>query len=216
LKERKHQTIIDHYEACLARHGDSHLGVDWPNKQDAEKRYAVMLDVIHEPKARLTRLTLLDFGCGASHLCDFLQQSRFSDITYYGLDVSPAFYELSRNKYPENTYYCLDVVAEPEKLAEFDYVVMNGVFTEKCDLEFDEMLAYFKQVLRTVFPKVRCGLAFNVMSNAVDWKRDDLFHLPIDTLVAFLTQEISRHFVIRNDYGLYEYTVYVYKEPVYG
>lgn len=213
MKQRKHQTIIDHYEACLARHGDSHLGVDWPNKQDAEKRYAVMLNVISEPRAGLT---LLDFGCGASHLYDFLRQSRFSDITYYGLDVSPAFYELSRNKYPENTYYCLDVVAEPEKLPKFDYVVMNGVFTEKCDLEFDEMLAYFKQVLRAVFPKVRCGLAFNVMSKAVDWERDDLFHLPLDTLVDFLTKELSRHFVIHNDYGLYEYTVYVYKEPLYG
>ena len=198
---------------CLVKHGDSHLGVDWPNRPDAEKRYAVMLDVIHEQRVGLT---LLDFGCGASHLYDFLQQSKLSDITYHGLDVSPAFYELSRSKYPENPYYCLDVIAEPEKLGEFDYIVMNGVFTEKCDLEFDEMFDYFKQVLRAVFPKVRRGLAFNVMSSAVDWKRNDLFHLPIDTLVTFLTQEISRHFIIRNDYGLYEYTVYVYKEPLYG
>ncbi|WP_333874564.1 class I SAM-dependent methyltransferase [Methylobacter sp.] len=213
MKERKHQTIIDHYEACLSRHGDSHLGVDWPNKQDAEKRYAVMLDVIREHQAGVT---LLDFGCGASHLYDFLQRSGRSGITYHGLDASPAFYELSRNKYPENAYYCLDVIAEPEKLAEFDYVVMNGVFTEKCALEFDEMFEYFKQVLAVVFSKVRCGLAFNVMSKAVDWERDDLFHLPLDALVVFLTKEISRHFVIRNDYGLYEYTVYVYKEPLYG
>lgn len=213
MKELKHRTIISHYEACLARHGDSHLGVDWPNKQDAVKRYAVMLDMIEIHRAEAT---LLDFGCGASHLYDFLQQSGRSGITYHGLDASPAFYELSRNKYPENTYYCLDVIADPEKLAEFDYVIMNGVFTEKCDLEFHEMLAYFQQVLRTVFSKVRCGLAFNVMSSAVDWERDDLFHLPLDTLAAFLTKEISRHFVIRNDYGLYEYTVYVYKEPLYG
>lgn len=213
MKNYKYQTIIEHYEDCLVKHGDSHLGVDWPNKHDAEKRYAVMLDVIHEQRVGLT---LLDFGCGASHLYDFLQQNRLSDITYHGLDVSPAFCKLSRSKYPENTYYCLDVIAEPEKLGEFDYVVMNGVFTEKCDLEFDEMFDYFKQVLRAVFPKVRRGLAFNVMSNAVDWKRNDLFHLPIDTLVTFLTKEVSRHFVIRNDYGLYEYTVYVYKEPLYG
>ncbi|MGZ5007866.1 MAG: class I SAM-dependent methyltransferase [Methylobacter sp.] len=213
MNGQKYQSIIEHYEACLAKHGDSHLGVDWPNRRDAEKRYAVMLDVIREQRPGLT---LLDFGCGASHLYAFLQQSGRSGIVYHGLDISPAFFRLSQDKYPENTYYCLDVIADPEKLPEFDYLVMNGVFTEKRELEFDAMLEYFKQVIRIVFPKVRCGLAFNVMSKAVDWERDDLFHLPLDTLAAFLTREISRHFVIRNDYGLYEYTVYVYKEAVHG
>jgi hypothetical protein len=50
------------------------------------------------------------------------------------------------------------------------------------------------------------------MSHHVDWQRDDLFHLPFDTLAAFLRTEVSRHFLFRADYGLYEYTVYVYRE----
>jgi SAM-dependent methyltransferase len=213
MKDHKHQRIIEHYETCLARHGDSNLGVDWPNKQDAEKRYCVMLEVVRENSAGLT---LLDFGCGASHLYGYLQRSRFVGLEYHGLDASPAFCELSRKKYPENDYMCLDVLAEPERLGEYDYVVMNGVFTEKCDLTFEEMYEYFTQMLRVIFPKARRGLAFNVMSKAVDWEREDLFHLPTDTLIAFLVKELSRHFVIRNDYGLYEYTVYVYKEPIHG
>ncbi|MGZ5028361.1 MAG: hypothetical protein ACXWE9_12445, partial [Methylobacter sp.] len=72
MNGQKYQSIIEHYEACLAKHGDSHLGVDWPNRRDAEKRYAVMLGVIRQ---RRPGLTLLDFGCGASHLYAFLQQS---------------------------------------------------------------------------------------------------------------------------------------------
>ena len=213
MKDNKHWTIIDHYEACLARHGDSNLGVDWPNKQDAEKRYGVMLELVRENSAGLS---LLDFGCGASHLYPYLQHSRFAGLEYHGLDASPAFCELSHNKYPQVDYICLDVLAEPDRLGEFDYVVMNGVFTEKRDLTFDEMFEYFKQVMRVVFPKVRRGLAFNVMSKAVDWERGDLFHLPTDILISFLVKELSRHFVIRNDYGLYEYTVYVYKEPTHA
>lgn len=54
-------------------------------------------------------------------------------------------------------------------------------------------------------------MAFNVMSKNVDWEREDLFHMPLDELSAFLTSSISRNFIIRNDYGLYEYTVYVYR-----
>lgn len=51
------------------------------------------------------------------------------------------------------------------------------------------------------------------MSWHVDWQRDDLFHLPCDTLLAFLKAEVSRHVVLRADYGLWEYTTYVYREP---
>jgi len=210
MKDHKHRKIINHYEACLARHGDSNLGVDWPNMQDAEKRYCIMLEVVRENSVGLT---LLDFGCGASHLYPYLQHSRFAGLEYHGLDASPAFCAVSHDKYPQNDYICLDVIIEPERLGEFDYVVMNGVFTEKCDLSFEEMFEYFKQVMRVVFPKVRRGLSFNVMSKAVDWERVDLFHVPTDALISFLVKELSRHFVIRNDYGLYEYTVYVYKEP---
>ena len=39
-----YSSIIEHYESCLAKHGDSHLGVDWPNARDAATRYGVMLD----------------------------------------------------------------------------------------------------------------------------------------------------------------------------
>lgn len=211
----KYSTIVKHYEECLARHGDSHLGVDWPNEHDAEKRYSVMLGVIRE-MTQNEPVSLLDFGCGASHLYGYLQSHERKGIRYTGLDAAAAFCDLSRSKYPENDYLCVDVLAEPERLGEYDYVVMNGVFTEKRDLSFDEMFEYFKEVLRVVFPKTRRGLAFNVMSKAVDWERSDLFHLPTDPLIAFLVNELSRHFVIRNDYGLYEYTVYVYKEPANG
>lgn len=213
MSDHRYREIIDHYEDCLAKHGDSHLGVDWPNRQDAEKRCRVMLEVVREQEPGMT---LLDFGCGASHLYPYLQHSRFAGLEYHGLDASAAFCELSRSKYPHLDFTCMDVLDSPEGLREFDYVVMNGVFTEKRELSFEEMFAYFKQVLRVVFPRVRHGLAFNVMSKAVDWEREDLFHLPADLLISFLTKELTRHFVIRNDYGLYEYTVYVYKEPLHG
>jgi hypothetical protein len=66
-------------------------------------------------------------------------------------------------------------------------------------------------VFSIAFAKARVGVAFNVMSTHVDWERDDLFHLPMDVLGSFLTKNLSRKFVIRSDYGLYEYTTYVYK-----
>ena len=105
----------------------------------------------------------------------------------------------------------MDILENPENVPEFDYIVMNGVFTEKRELSYNDMLDYFKKLIRAVFEKAKKGIAFNVMSKHVDWEREDLFHLSFDELGSFLKEEISRNFTIRNDYGLYEYTVYIYK-----
>ena len=207
----KYLEIVNHYESCLEQHGDTHLGVDWPNEQDAQLRYKVMLEVIRETKTKA--VSLLDFGCGTSHLYAYLQAHHYPHVQYAGLDISPKYIAVAQQKYPSVPYYCLDVMDADSTMPTTDYVVMNGVFTEKRALNFDEMWAYFQQVITKVFAQVRLGLAFNVMSKQVDWEREDLFHLPMDLLAAFLKKEVSRHFVFRHEYGLFEYTVYVYKLP---
>jgi SAM-dependent methyltransferase len=206
---KRYIEIIEHYETCLAKHGDSHLGVDWPKAQDAETRYRVMLEVIRKP--RPTVVSLLDFGCGASHLYEYMLANGIAGIDYAGLDLSPNFVKLAFSKFPNNRYICADILEQPEAVPAFDYIVMNGVFTEKRGLTFDEMLDYFERTLAAVFAKAQCGIAFNVMSKHVDWERADLFHLPFDLLANYLKKALTRNFVIRNDYGLFEYATYVYR-----
>ncbi|MFW9990323.1 MAG: SAM-dependent methyltransferase, partial [Candidatus Odinarchaeota archaeon] len=104
-----------------------------------------------------------------------------------------------------------DVLEKPDLISNYDFIILNGVFTEKRELTFDEMFEYFKTLILMLFDKANEGIAFNVMTKHVDWERGDLFHLPFDHLASFLKQEITRHFVIRNDYGLFEYAVYLLK-----
>src|SRR4029450_6270428 len=147
-------------------------------------------------------VTLLDFGCGASHLLEYMLEHDIR-AKYSGLDLSPKFLALSRSKHPSVTYYELDVLEDPDRLPDFDYIILNGIFNYRGELSHEEMLSYCQELLRAVFPKARQALAFNVMSKQVDWERDDLFHLPLDELATFLSSDVSRHFVIRHDYGLY-------------
>jgi hypothetical protein len=211
MTEPRYKRIAAHYEACLERHGDSHLGVDWPNAEDAETRQTVMLEVIRRPPERAP-VRLLDLGSGAAHLYERILRDGIEDIAYEGLDISEPFVALSREKFPGVPFHCLDVLAAADdELPRCDYAVMNGVFTEKLDLSFEEMTEFFQAMVSRVFGLAEIGIAFNVMSKHVDWERDDLFHLPFDDLATFLKAEISRNFVIRNDYGLYEYTAYVYR-----
>jgi SAM-dependent methyltransferase len=205
-----YREIVVHYEGCLARHGDNHRGVDWPRAEDADRRYAVMLGLVppHTPGP----VRLLDFGCGAGHLLEYIRRNRLPGLEYHGLDLSAKFVSLCRDKFPEASFRVGDVLEPGFDMPEFDYIIINGVFTEKCGLSHDRMWEFVRDVLRQVWPRSRHGLAFNVMSKQVDWERSDLFHLSCDILLAFLTVELSRHCVIRQDYGLYEYTTYVYRE----
>ena len=85
--EPSYLTLQEHYERKLREHGDSHRGVDWPNRPDAEKRYDVMLDLIGD---RIPA-SLLDIGCGLAHLYDRIVEKRWTHLIYEGLDISPAF-----------------------------------------------------------------------------------------------------------------------------
>ena len=205
------RTIAAACEEYFERHGDSYLGVGWTKSQDeVDLRYEVMLGVIDHPAGE--PVELLDVGCGLAHLYEYMQRKpRGRAITYTGLDISPAMLEAARAKHPEITFYEVDLMEDGVDLPRFDYVVMNGVFTLKAELTQDAMLAYWQEMLARVFPLARRGIAFNVMSPIVDWERDDLFHVPFETLTRVVSG-LSRRFVIRHDYPLYEYTTYVFRD----
>ncbi|HAP20925.1 MAG TPA: SAM-dependent methyltransferase [Lachnospiraceae bacterium] len=206
--------IVKHYESCFGQYGDCCKGVDWPNAADAEKRYQVMLELLDFNGNDLRskeKADILDFGCGLGHFYDYVRKSR-PELNYTGMDISEVFIRTCRQKYPNTLFLRTDILKEtfhPDK--QYSYIIANGVFTEKRNLSYEEMFHYFKQMLSRLYRMCSCGMAFNVMSKDVDWERDDLFHVPFNELSAFLTKNITRDFIIRNDYGLYEYTVYLYK-----
>ncbi|RYZ78542.1 MAG: class I SAM-dependent methyltransferase, partial [Proteobacteria bacterium] len=143
--KKKYLDIVSHYEACLEKHGDTHLGVDWPSQKDADKRYKVMLDVIKFSPELINQPSLLDFGCGTSHLYDTLLTNNEFNCEYSGLEISEAFYNVSRLKNPSVRYLHGDVLDSKFTLPDFDFIVLNGVFTEKRNLTNREMKSYFER-----------------------------------------------------------------------
>ena len=208
----KYLDIIKHYENCFEEHGDTHKGMDWPNPEDALTRFKVMLDIKKFNFDLDKNVSLLDFGCGTGHLYNYIEEQGLdNEFNYNGLDISSTFIDTARKKFPNLTFYNHDILVDSDHIPSFDYLVMNGVFTEKLKLSFDEMFHYFKLLIQKAFSITNKGIAFNVMSTNVSWEREDLFHLPADLLTQFLCNKISRNYIIRNDYGLYEYTVYLFK-----
>ena len=204
----KYYTIYQHYESCLEKYGDNNLGVDWPNKEDVDTRFKIMTDIIINKDINNK---ILDFGCGCGHLYEYILKNNLN-ITYSGLDISPKFYELCKNKFPNQKFYNIDILKDNyDDIENIDYVIINGVFTEKRDLTEEEMWVFMTTSIKKLFQKVKIGIVFNLMSPIVDYKNDELFYVSFDKLGFYLKEHLSRNFIINNHYKLWEYSVYVYK-----
>ena len=199
-------------EERFAEHGDTYLGMGWTKSQaNTDRRYDVMLGLVDR---RTGPVTLLDFGCGTGHFLEHLRSRHVDDVQYTGLDVSELFVSVARDKFPEVEFHLGDLLAGEVELGQFDYIVMNGLFTYKGEQSFDEMAAYWQRLLAVVMQHARMGVAFNVTSPYVDWTRDDLFHVPVQMLADVVSASECPNLRIRHDYELFETTVYAFRHPV--
>jgi SAM-dependent methyltransferase len=209
--QRLYQPLVEALEKFYAEHGDTHRGLGFRTEEGFEARYRVYLEVIRGAAAR-AECSLLDVGCGTARLLDLIKSLGRDEISYRGVDLSPKLIEAARKKHPGADF----ILGDPFDLEEIwsarpDYVVFGQIFTCRLQMSVAEMTDYMLRMLRLAFSHCRRGVVFNVMSAHVDWQREDLFHVPFDQMADLLQANLSRNYVFRADYGIYEYTVYVYK-----
>lgn len=201
---KSYKKIAEYYNKAFIEYGDTPEGLAWDNQLNLNKRYEVMFDVVKHYNT-----SILDFGCGYGGLYEWILNNK-KTAEYVGLDINKEAIKFAKEKHPETTWIESDIHKDTLQ-TDFDYIICNGTFTVKDTLTQDEMWDFMTSTLEKLWTKTNKGIAFNVMSKLVDWERDDLFHVSMDQLGQWLKDNLSRDFIIRNDYKLYEYTAYVYK-----
>lgn len=217
MTPRPDDALLAMYDQALACHGDTAAGALWPDEAGRQRRYDVMLDLLAGAPAG-ARVVLCDLGCGTGGLLARIRERGLDHVEYRGLDRSAEAIRLALGKFPGVDFRCVDVLAadaDPSAL-DCDYLVANGLFTVRGSLTEPQMRAFLSRVLALAWPRVRRGLAFNVMSKVVDWERDDLFHAPMDDMARLLHGLAGRRVSMRADYGLYEYTCMAFRDAPAG
>ncbi|MEN8161169.1 MAG: class I SAM-dependent methyltransferase [Myxococcota bacterium] len=199
--------VVAHYEAALRRHGPSARGVDWKDEESQQLRFALLSEVCD-----LEGKSLHEIGAGVGHFCDFLREHRRS-VDYSGSDLSEAMMEAARARHPDVCFERRDVLTDPPQRS-YDVVACSGVFHVKLQHSEAEWLSFVHATLRRMFEMCRIAIAFNLMSDRVDFRSNDLFYADAGETLDFCRGELSRFVTLRHDYPLYEYTVYVYREGV--
>jgi len=207
--------LTSRFEKSIAKGGVTPVGIMWPNATDLAVRFETLLSAVDfNAYSADNKLKLLDLGCGPGFLLDWLQENRLLDrVDYAGVDVTEVTMHHARQRWPAQRFELRDIRERPFGAGEFDFCIICGIFTARFENSYAVMEALVHDTLRAVWPSTRIGLSFNTMSKHVDWERDDLFHWPLDDMMAFCKKEMSRHVALHLDYGPWETSAVVTRKP---
>ena len=205
------ESLKKHYEETFARFGATSRGVDWGSYEaDHKLRLERMLDVTTLSVPLSRPVTLLDVGCGYGSLIDLIKE-RKQNIHYHGIDISSAMVETGRIRHPEVLWTVGDVLDTTLELDRHDFVVCNGILTQKRDNSILDMNRFAKKLIRRMFDLCKVGVAFNIMTTHVNFMSSNLYYRNPVELLAWCMSELTPKIRLDHAYPIFEYTLYLYQ-----
>jgi trans-aconitate methyltransferase len=214
------QQFQQHHKELFLRHGPTPLGVDWKDETEMLYRYEKMLGVFNKDFLELADVpTLLDVGCGWGGLLKYSRE-RGRDLAYTGIDVVGEMISFCRNNYTNAIFRETDIFEMDPSAEQYDFVVCNAILTQRLTASIREMDEFAKKLVSKMFSLCRHGVAFNMMSNHVNFMVDNLFYKSPLEMTAYCFDQLSPR--VRLDHGYsslmnqrakyYDFTIYVFKD----
>lgn len=210
LDKKVASLMARHYFETFRKYGPTSRGVDWGNR-------ARKVNVRHEKMSalfgrdNLKNITLLDVGCGYGAFYEFLTKNKTRDVRFTGIDVSQPMIKEAQKRFPRAKFLAGDFMSYDFGDKKFDYIICNGIFTQKLSIPARDMRNYLKKFIGKMDKMSRRGFAFNVMSSHVNFRRRNLFYLDPAWTVTYLLKNVSGKVIIDHAAVTYEYFCYVYK-----
>ena len=197
-----------HYEDTLGKYGDTPQGVNWADAESQFLRFQILSEVDD-----LNRKKIHDVGCGLAHFADFLAR-KGTNCEYVGSDISPLMIEKAKRRLPHAQLHVADILDDvTQDWMTADYLFASGVFYVKGTNPRSTWRQFVEEMLIRMFSLTKKGIAFNMLTAHVDYEESNLFYLSPAKALDWCVRNLGRHVVLRHDYPLWEYTMYVYKQP---
>lgn len=200
--------VAEYYTTKLAQHGQNPRGVDWNGGESQTLRFEQLCKIVDAS----TQFSINDLGCGYGALYDFLSLE-YESFSYSGVDVSESMIRAAEQRYQEKSQARFILSSEPDQVA--DYGVASGIFNVRLGRSDDEWLSYLEATLDILDRTSRLGFAFNCLTSYsdADKMRDYLYYADPCVLFDLCKRRYSRNVALFHDYGLYEFTILVRKQP---
>lgn len=207
LGESDKQTVINRYTERYHIYGYSPKTLGW-DKGKQPLRFHILSHIIEKGEKSFS---ILDIGCGFGDYYQWLQENFPPEsITYHGIDVVPALVHEAQIRFKNSraTIECGDFL-EKEMKYNFDYCIGSGIFNFK--LSDSDNYQYIESVISKAFNCCNIGVAFDFLSNKVDYQYELTFHSSPEMILS-IAYKYTRNVVLRNDYMPFEFSLYMYKD----
>lgn len=172
----------------------------WNTEADQRLRFDVLCDI-----ADLRGASICDVGCGFGDLVPYLER-RFGTVEYTGVDITPALIGEAQKLHPRRRFLCADIL-EDGFHEEFDYFLLSGALNYRVR----DNWALTTAMMTHMFHHARRGIAVNFLTSYVNFEREHNYHHKPEAVFSF-AQTLTRAVILRHDYPLWEFTIYLYKK----
>ena len=192
-----------HYESRVDPDRPGYEIADWADANSQQARFQALIDNLD-----LTDLTLLDVGCGAGDLLEFLTDKQVG-AHYLGIDLVGTVVAEARRRHPTGHFLC-DNLFSPESTFDqtFDVVYASGVF----NLDSGDNRQSLPGQIERLLAHTRQGVVFNLLHARESRRYGDCFYWHPDEVRQIL-QAFDCHWRIVDDYLPNDFTVIGRKTP---
>ncbi len=173
----------------------------WGGAESQKQRFDVLLTI-----GDLHGKSILDVGCGFGDLYGYIRQRKEKISRYVGYDIVPEIIKVAKGKYPDISFKCMDILRS-NKINEYDYVFSSGIFFLSDDLWESYML---KMVTR-MYNISKLGVGVNFLSSYSSNKDGFSYYADPSTVLSLIMKNISSKVILRHDYKINDFTVFLYK-----
>ncbi len=203
---------VKYYEDLLDKYGDHYLSLDWKAPDSQRIRYSIFEDLINMFSAG--KFSLLDVGCGFGDLYGFLKERNY-DVDYTGVDIAPKIIDMAKKKYPEAKFEVKDILSD-KKNSSYDFVFLSGALSI-CFDDREKHIDFIISMLIKMYELCKIAVGVNFLSSEAlyavseeDLQKKQYFYMRPEEAVS-IVKTLSKRFVLRHDYHLGDFTVYIIK-----
>lgn len=203
LSKKDIEKIKERYINRYQQFGYSPKTLGWDKgKQDI--RFNVLTS-----QSDLTDKLILDIGCGFGDL-NLILKKKFKNYNYTGIDVVNELIEKGKEIYDqENIKFLNGDFLKFDFNVRFDYAIASGLFNFK--IKNENNYTFIESVIEKALTICNEGLAFDFLSDKVDFKYEHTFHSSPEKILE-IGYKYSRNIVLRNDYMPFEFSIFIFKD----
>jgi SAM-dependent methyltransferase len=203
------QPVADYYAGKVAAHGSTPQGVDWNSGEGQQLRFTKLLEILPPGSAPIS---LDDYGCGYGALFDHLQAAGRSSVDYLGIDIAAPMVSAARAGHPAEAARFHLGAGSPRRP---DFAVASGIFNVRPGIPLRAWEEHIAATLDELHASATRGFAFNCLTSYsdADKRRDHLYYGDPCFYFDWCKRRYARNVALLHDYGLYEFTLLVRKDP---